>query len=238
MLRHPRTAPPVHRVPLGRRYVGMLADLMVMPGLSFGAVVGWRTIGRYLLGIEFEQLPELADQLLGFLPALLLQTAWVLGRGRTVGEDIVQLEPVVMGGSVMRARLLKLLGGLFLVGIGLHTWRQAAVALEAEEAKGPGAWRDFLSTFAITITNPGTMMGVAGVCVGLGAAAQPVGLAQSWQLVAGVFVGSALWWAVLTEMTILVRARFTPERMRTFNHVSGTFLMLLGLAALISLMWA
>ncbi|MCA0252548.1 MAG: VanZ family protein [Actinobacteria bacterium] len=112
MLRHTRTAPPVHRVTLGRRYVGMLADLMVMTGLSFGAVVGWRTIGLYLLGIEFEQLPELADQLLGFLPVLLLQTAWVLGRGRTVGEDIVQLEPVVMGGSVMRARLLKLLGGV------------------------------------------------------------------------------------------------------------------------------
>jgi len=123
------------------------------------------------------------------------------------------------------------------VGIGIHTWRQAAVAQEAEEAKGPGAWRDFLSTFAITITNPGTMMGVVGVFVGLGAAAQPVGLAQSWQLVAGVFVGSALWWAVLTEMTILVRARFTPERMRTFNRVSGTLLMLLGLGALISLLW-
>lgn len=169
--------------------------------------------------------------------------AWMAGLGAALADTVFGAVVGLSLGAVSHfladfGTVLKLLGGLFLVGIGLHTWRQAAVALETEEAKGPGAWRDFLSTFAITITNPGTMMGVAGVFVGLGAAAQPVGLAQSWQLVAGVFVGSALWWAVLTEMTILVRARFTPERMRTFNHVSGALLMLLGLGALISLLWA
>jgi len=168
--------------------------------------------------------------------------AWMAGLGAALADTVFGAVVGLSLGAVSHfladfGTVLKLLGGLFLVGIGLHTWRQAAVALETEEAKGPGAWRDFLSTFAITITNPGTMMGVAGVFVGLGAAAQPVGLAQSWQLVAGVFVGSALWWAVLTEMTILVRARFTPERMRTFNRVSGTFLMLLGVGALISLLW-
>lgn len=168
--------------------------------------------------------------------------AWMAGLGAALADTVFGAVVGLGLGAISHflvdfGSLLKLLGGLFLVGIGIHTWRQAAVAQEAEEAKGPGAWRDFLSTFAITITNPGTMMGVVGVFVGLGAAAQPVGLAQSWQLVAGVFVGSALWWAVLTEMTILVRARFTPERMRTFNRVSGTLLMLLGLGALISLLW-
>lgn len=168
--------------------------------------------------------------------------AWMAGLGAALADTVFGAVVGLGLGAISHflvdfGSLLKLLGGLFLVGIGLHTWRQAAVAQEAEEAKGPGAWRDFLSTFAITITNPGTMMGVVGVFVGLGAAAQPVGLAQSWQLVTGVFVGSALWWAVLTEMTILVRARFTPDRMRTFNHVSGALLMLLGLGALISLLW-
>lgn len=169
--------------------------------------------------------------------------AWMAGLGAALADTVFGAVVGLSLGAVSHfladhGVLLKLLGGLFLVGIGIHTWRRAAEALEPEEHKGPGALRDFFSTFAITITNPGTMMGVAGVFVGLGAAAQPVGLAQSWQLVAGVFVGSALWWAVLTEMTILVRARFTPERMRTFNHVSGAFLILLGLGALISLMWA
>lgn len=166
--------------------------------------------------------------------------AWMAGLGAALADTVFGAVVGLGLGAVSHVLAdygsgLKLAGGLFLVAIGIHTWRQAAVALEPAEGKGPGALRDFLSTFAITITNPGTMMGVTGVFVAMGAAAQPVGLAQSWQLVLGVFAGSALWWAVLTELTILVRARFTPQRMRLFNHVSGALLILLGVGALATL---
>ena len=169
--------------------------------------------------------------------------AWMAGLGAALADTVFGAVVGLGLGAVAfflqdYGVALKLVGGVFMIGIGLHTWRQAAVAMEPAEDKGPGPWRDFLSTFAITITNPGTMMGVTGVFVAMGAAARPVGLAQSWELVAGVFVGSALWWAVLTEMTILVRARFTPERMRLFNHISGALLMLLGGGALLSLLWS
>lgn len=167
--------------------------------------------------------------------------AWMAGLGAALADTVfgaVVGLGLGMVSFVLRdhGTVLKLLGGLFMIGIGIHTWRQAAIGLEPAEGKGPGAWRDFLSTFAITITNPGTMMGVTGVFVAMGAAAQPVGLAQSWQMVLGVFVGSALWWAVLTEMTILVRARFTPTRMRLFNHISGALLIAMGGGALVSLL--
>ncbi|HSV28948.1 MAG TPA: LysE family transporter [Candidatus Omnitrophota bacterium] len=130
---------------------------------------------------------------------------------------------------------LKVVGGLFMLGIGLHTWRAAAIEVVPAKGKGPGLWRDFVSTFLITITNPGTIMGVMGVFAAFGAAAQPVGVAQSWLLVLGVFLGSVLWWLLLAEITIAVKARFTPERMRLFNHVSGGLLMAFGLGALASL---
>lgn len=168
--------------------------------------------------------------------------AWMAGLGAALADTVFGAVVGLGLGAVAfflrdYGAMLKLLGGLFMIGIGVHTWRQAAVAVEPPEEQGPGPWRDFLSTFAITITNPGTMMGVTGVFVAMGAAARPVGLAQSWELVAGVFAGSALWWAVLTEMTILVRARFTPDRMRLFNHLSGALLMVMGVGALLSLAW-
>lgn len=167
--------------------------------------------------------------------------AWMAGLGAALADTVFGAVVGLGLGAVSHvlsdySAVLKLLGGLFMIGIGIHTWRQATGAMEVEESKGPGALRDFVSTFAITITNPGTMMGVTGVFVAMGAAAQPVGLAQSWQLVLGVFVGSALWWAVLTELTILIRARFTPARMRLFNHISGAFLVVLGGGALASLL--
>lgn len=167
--------------------------------------------------------------------------AWMAGLGAALADTVFGAVVGLGLGAVSHTlqghtTILKLLGGLFMIAIGLRTWAAAAVGLEPAEGKGPGALRDFLSTFAITITNPGTILGVTGVFVAMGAAAQPVGMTQSWQLVLGVFTGSALWWAMLTELTILVRARFTPERMRLFNHLSGALLIVMGVGALASLL--
>ncbi len=125
---------------------------------------------------------------------------------------------------------LKIVGGLFMLGLGIHTWRAAAsdMDMESDPDSGPGMAKDFLSTFVITITNPGTILGVIGVFAALGASAKPQGVEDQALLVGGIFSGSALWWAVLAELTIAIRARFTPERMRLFNHISGALLMGLG----------
>jgi threonine/homoserine/homoserine lactone efflux protein len=166
--------------------------------------------------------------------------AWMAGLGAALADTLFGAVVGLGLGAVSQflaghTDTLKLLGGIFMIAIGLHTWRAATIAFEPAEGQGPGMWKDFLSTFAITITNPGTILGVMGVFAAMGAAAQPVDLQQSWLLVGGVFTGSALWWAVLTELTVLVRARFTPERMRVFNHVSGALPILFGGIALISL---
>jgi threonine/homoserine/homoserine lactone efflux protein len=166
--------------------------------------------------------------------------AWMAGLGAAVADTVFGAVVGLGLGAVSHflaghADVLKLGGGLFMLVLGVLTWRAAAIEVDLAEESGTGLWRDFLSTFAITITNPATIMGVMGVFAAMGAAAKPVGLAQSWQLVLGVFSGSALWWAVLTELTILVRARFTPGRMRLFNHVSGALLVLFGIGALGSL---
>lgn len=105
--RRSRPAPAVSRVTLGRRYVGMFADAMVMTGLSTVVVISWRASALYLLGWQVEELPAAADQLLWFAPAFLLQAWWVLRRGHTVGEDIVQLVTVAPAGQQTRARWLK-----------------------------------------------------------------------------------------------------------------------------------
>ncbi|MBR9972022.1 LysE family translocator [Magnetospirillum sulfuroxidans] len=154
--------------------------------------------------------------------------------GAVVGMGLGAVSQFIEG----HTPIMKVVGGLFMLGLGLHTWRAATTSLESEPDadKGPGMVRDFLSTFVITISNPGTILGVVGVFAALGASAQAKGMEDQMSLVAGVFTGSALWWAVLTELTIAVRTRFTPERMRLFNHISGALLMALGTLALGSLL--
>ena len=134
------------------------------------------------------------------------------------------------------ATLIKTAGGLFMLWLGLHTWRTAAVAVEAVPGRGPGLWRDFASTFAVTATNPGTILGIIGIAAAAGPSVRTDDAAEAAVLVAGIFAGSALWWAVLATVAGAARSRFTPERMRRFNHGSGAVLMAFGLAALGSLL--
>ncbi len=118
----------------------------------------------------------------------------------------------------------KLVGGAFMLILGARTWRAAAISVENGE-NGPGMWRDFLSTFIITITNPATILGVMGVFAAIGTSSRPTGLAQAWLLVGGIFLGSVLWWLVLSTTASAARTRLTPDRMRLFNHISATVLI-------------
>lgn len=168
--------------------------------------------------------------------------AFVAGLGAALADTVFGAVAAFGIGAVMgfidgQIFAIKSIGGLFMIGLGLHTWRAAAIGVEAEPGRGPGMARDFLSTFAITATNPGTILGVAGVFAALGPSGRPGG-AQSGLIVTGIFLGSTLWWLVLSGAASAARARFTPERMRLFNHLSGGLLLLFGIAALVSLAFA
>lgn len=167
--------------------------------------------------------------------------AFVAGLGAALADSLFGAVAAFGIGAVMgfingQMAILKIIGGVFMLWLGIHTWRSAAIMVEAGPGKGPGMLRDFLSTFAITATNPGTIFGVAGVFAALGPMGRPgIGL-PTVLLVAGIFTGSALWWLTLSALASAARNRFTPERMRLFNHLSGGMLMVFGLVALGSLL--
>lgn len=54
-------------------------------------------------------------------------------------------------------------------------------------------------------------------------------------VVAGVFVGSALWWLLLSGGVALVRHKLKPGTMKWINYGSGTFLSAFGVYAMVSL---
>jgi threonine/homoserine/homoserine lactone efflux protein len=93
--------------------------------------------------------------------------------------------------------LLRIAGGLFLLYLGVSTWRSrpAAVAGSGESAGAGGLLRAYLSTFFLTLTNPLTIASFAALFVGLGVESDGWGASV---LVAGVFCGSALWWSLLS----------------------------------------
>jgi len=125
---------------------------------------------------------------------------------------------------------LRLAGGLFLCYLGVRTF----VARPAERAAGgTGAGRlgAFASTFGLTLTNPATILSFVAVFAGLGIAG-----AGSWReagvLVAGVFLGSALWWLILSGTVGALRTRLDAAILRRVNRGAGLVLLAFGAAAL------
>lgn len=125
----------------------------------------------------------------------------------------------------------QVIGGAFLCLIGWRTLR-AAPAAEAAAAKGGGLLASYASTFFLTLTNPMTILSFAGIFAALGVASTGGSFGAAGVLVAGVFIGSAAWWLILSGGVSLVRERFNLGVMRWVNRASGVVLLVFGALAL------
>jgi threonine/homoserine/homoserine lactone efflux protein len=129
---------------------------------------------------------------------------------------------------------VRLVGGAFLVYLGLRT-----VLAEPVIAAPSGAVRGltvaFGSTLALTLTNPTTILSFVAVFAGLGLGTAAGNRASAALMVAGVFLGSALWWLLLSGAVGFFRRALTSERLRWVNRASGAILVGFGVVALLSL---
>jgi threonine/homoserine/homoserine lactone efflux protein len=55
-------------------------------------------------------------------------------------------------------------------------------------------------------------------------------------LVTGIFVGSAMWWLVLSGFTGLLQKLLNPRRLQWLNRISGLIILGFGLFALFGLL--
>jgi threonine/homoserine/homoserine lactone efflux protein len=128
-------------------------------------------------------------------------------------------------------RALALVGGLFLLWLAWRTFTavpgEAAHEVDRPRRGLPGA---YLSTLALTLTNPMTILSFAALFVGLGVTGGDA--AGAAVLTLGVFAGSASWWVVLVGLVGLLRSRITPLWLRRVNIVSG---LLIGAFALVTI---
>ena len=125
----------------------------------------------------------------------------------------------------------KLIGGAFLCYLGISTLRAKPVteANPASKAKAMGA---YLSTMLLTLANPATILSFMAVFAGLGLDTNGGDYGAASIVVAGVFIGSALWWLLLSGGVSLLQHRLAAETMKWINLGSGLFLLIFGIVAI------
>jgi threonine/homoserine/homoserine lactone efflux protein len=141
----------------------------------------------------------------------------------------------VIAGFLLRQQTwLSLGGGLFLCVLGLKTiLKKPEERLISIEGR-PGLGGAYASTFLLTLTNPATILAFMAIFAGLGVANSSRNHASAALVVLGVFIGSALWWLILSGSVSLLRSRLTPSRLRWANRLSGLVITTFGLFILLS----
>lgn len=127
-------------------------------------------------------------------------------------------------------RPLGLIGGAFLIWLGLRALRPAPPQTVAAKAP-PGALSVMATTFGLTLANPATILSFAAIFAGLGLA-RTAGPAEAVAVVAGIFTGSLLWWALLSGSVALLRHRLPPGFARATGLASGAVMLGFGIWAL------
>jgi threonine/homoserine/homoserine lactone efflux protein len=124
-------------------------------------------------------------------------------------------------------------GAVFLGWMGVQLYGTAPLAQPAGAADGVGGWRAFASVFALTLTNPTTILSFIAVFATIGGDAATTGTAAVI-MVLGVFCGSALWWLALASAVAAVRQRIGPRVLQAINRTAGTFLLAFAIWQLVS----
>lgn len=129
---------------------------------------------------------------------------------------------------------LRTIGGLYLCYLGLKTF--VGTPSESTTTGSPaGLLGAYTSTFFLTITNPMTILSFLAIFAGFGLASTSGNYSAASVLVLGVFLGSALWWLLLSGGVGLLRSRLNLRRLWWINKLSGAIILGFGLLALLSL---
>ncbi|MBO0735044.1 MAG: LysE family transporter [Alphaproteobacteria bacterium] len=129
---------------------------------------------------------------------------------------------------------LRIFGGCYLLYVGgcaLLVKPQVRTNLEAESEN---LFRHFLSTFALTLTNPITILAFLGIFAAVGLTGNEATFGRAAILVLGVWLGSLVWWLALSfGLGLFFLRSLGPRHLVWINRSSGTILFLSGAGLLL-----
>jgi threonine/homoserine/homoserine lactone efflux protein len=104
----------------------------------------------------------------------------------------------------------------------------------AEQSDPESLFRDFASAFALTGTNPVTILVFLAIFTALGLGGTQATLLRAAILVLGVWTGSFLWWLAMTLGIGTFRRSIEPRHLAWISRVSGIILFATGAALLVT----
>lgn len=129
---------------------------------------------------------------------------------------------------------IRLVGGALLLFLGVRIFR-AQPKDPKIHINGTGMLRSYLTTIFLTLTNPVTIFAFIAIFAALGLA-EGLSYLSATLLVLGVFIGSTLWFVLLSSGVTLFRNKLDINGLRWVNKIAGVLIIISGFIAVGSLL--
>lgn len=131
--------------------------------------------------------------------------------------------------------LLRIVSSIFLCGFGIKI-------VFSKPFRPVATWsRDvaqaYFSTFFLTLANPLIILSFITVFAAFGVNYKSEHISSFAWPIFGVFLGSSIWWFVISGITKLFHIVILPETVQKINKISGIAIILFGLITLITIIF-
>lgn len=130
---------------------------------------------------------------------------------------------------------IQLFGGGILIFLGTRIFNTNPVQqIRRHRKKKNKLVEDFFSVLFLTLSNPLAIFLFVAAFAGIGLVTSNDSFIKSSLIIAGVFLGALLWWALLTFFVDLFRKKFRLKQLWWINKIAGILIIVFGAAAMLS----
>lgn len=126
--------------------------------------------------------------------------------------------------------LLQIIGGVVLAAFGGYLFRKNPTrSLKPAVAGANNFWRDMVTGFALTFSNPLILFFIIGLFARFNFIQQDYQLYHYVTAYITIFAGALLWWYMVTLLVNALRARFNVRSLWLVNRIIGSVLICMAL---------
>ena len=163
---------------------------------------------------------------------------WATGAGALVA-DFIYAAVAAVGSEFVAPWIesvslyLRISGGIVLIFLGIRSCLRVKKTIE--KINHLPLFDAFFSAFLIAMTNPGSLLFFTFAFDAFKMAGNSMTAIDKAILLCGVFLGSLLWWGIISWLISRYRQFFNAKKLRYLYYTSGGLLIIFGIVMLLSI---
>ena len=130
---------------------------------------------------------------------------------------------------------IRVIGGAFLILVGIRiAVSNPAKQIRKLRIKGNNFYKDFITSFFITISNPITILAFGAFFAAFNMISKTDGNFPIIIMIITVFSGSLMWWLSLIGIVTVFKKRIRLRNLLWINRITGTLIVLFAIFVIIS----